>query len=62
MEEYFGVAKEIGITEDEIDAVQSIVMAVSGGRVRAQFGEVRLRAREKTKTKTSDRAGRRSAS
>jgi hypothetical protein len=37
MEHYFGVAKEQGITNDEIGAVQSIVMAVSGGRIRAQF-------------------------
>jgi hypothetical protein len=51
MEEYFGVAKEIGITQDEIDAAQSIVMAVSGGMVRAQFREARLRAVEKAKTK-----------
>jgi hypothetical protein len=48
MEEYFGVAKEIGMTEAEIDAVQSVVMAVSGGRVRAQFREARLRMRGKT--------------
>jgi len=41
MEHYFGVAKEQGITNDEIGAVQSIVMAVSAGRVRAQFREVR---------------------
>lgn len=41
MEHYFGVAKEQGISNDEIGAVQSIVMAVSGGRVRAQFREVR---------------------
>jgi hypothetical protein len=51
MDEYFGVAKEIGITQDEIDAVQSIVMAVSGARVRAQFGEARLRSTDRPKTK-----------
>jgi len=39
MEEYFGVAKEKGMTQQEIEAVQSIVMAVAGGRVRAQFRE-----------------------
>jgi hypothetical protein len=50
MEEYFGVAKEIGITEDEIDAVKSIVMAVSGGKVRAQFSDDRRRAQGKNKT------------
>ena len=47
MEHYFGVAKEQGITDDEIGAVQSIVMAVSAGRVRAQFREARLRSRKK---------------
>ncbi len=41
MENYFGVAKEQGITDDEIGVVQSIVMAVSAGRVRAQFRDVR---------------------
>ena len=41
MDDYFGVAKERGITRDEIEAVQAIVMAVSGGRVRAQFREAR---------------------
>jgi hypothetical protein len=51
MEEYFGVAKEIGITQDEIDAVQSIVMAVAGGRVRAQAREARRGAVDRTKTK-----------
>jgi hypothetical protein len=39
MEQYFGVAKEIGLTNEEIGAVQSIVMAVSAGRVGAQFRE-----------------------
>ncbi len=39
MEHYFGVAKEEGLSDDEIGAVQSIVMAVSAGRVRAQFHE-----------------------
>jgi hypothetical protein len=41
MEHYLGVAKEKGITENEIGAAQSIVMAVSAGRVTAQFKEVR---------------------
>jgi hypothetical protein len=31
MEHYFGVAKEQGLSDDEIGAVQSIVMAVSAG-------------------------------
>ncbi len=37
MQNYLGVAKEEGITKDEIGAVLSVVMAVSGGRVYAQF-------------------------
>jgi hypothetical protein len=52
MEHYFGVAREQGITMDEIGAVQSIVMAVAAGRVRAQFREARIRSR-----KTKKRAG-----
>ncbi len=52
MEHYLGVAKEQGITDDEIGTVQAIVMAVSAGRVRAQFREVRLRSR-KQKTEGS---------
>jgi hypothetical protein len=37
MQEYLGVAREEGLSDAEIDAVLSIVMAVSAGRVRAQF-------------------------
>ena len=37
MEYYLSVAKEEGISDDEIGAAQSIVMAVSAGRVNAQF-------------------------
>ncbi len=47
MESYLGVAKELGITEQEIGAVQSIVMAVSAGRVAAQFKEVMQRSEAK---------------
>jgi hypothetical protein len=39
MKGYFGVAKEQGLTDEEIGTVQSIVMAVSAGRVGAQFRE-----------------------
>ncbi|WAC07235.1 MAG: hypothetical protein OS130_13540 [Thermodesulfobacteriota bacterium] len=45
MENYLGVAKEAGITDQEIGTVQAIVMAISGGRVMAQFGEVLTRSR-----------------
>jgi hypothetical protein len=41
MDEYFGVAKEKGVTSRELEAVQSIVMAVAGGHVRAQLWDVR---------------------
>jgi len=37
MQHYLGVAKEEGLGADEIGAVLSIVMAVSAGRVQAQF-------------------------
>ncbi len=37
MEHYLGVAKEQGLTDEEIGAALSIVMAVSSGRVNAQF-------------------------
>ena len=46
MEHYFGVAKEEGLSDDEIGAVQSIVMAVSAGRVRAQFHEAVILSQE----------------
>ena len=45
MQEYFGVAKEEGISNEEIGAAQAIAMAVSAGRVRAQFREARIMAR-----------------
>jgi hypothetical protein len=52
MESYFGVAKEKGISNDEIGAIQSIVMAVSAGRVRAQFREARIKSKKGKKTKS----------
>jgi len=39
------VAKKEGVTNNEIDAVLSIVMATSAGRVRTQFREVKSRIR-----------------
>jgi hypothetical protein len=45
MEAYLGVAKKKDISDEEIGAVQSIVMAVEAGRVRAQFREVRERSK-----------------
>lgn len=41
MEHFFGVARESGLTEDEVGAVQAIAMGVSAGRIRAQFRQVR---------------------
>ena len=52
MEHYFGVAKELDITKEEIGAVQSIVMAVSAGRVRQQFQEARIKSKKKAKKKS----------
>jgi uncharacterized protein YfiM (DUF2279 family) len=47
MDSYLGVAKDEGITDDEIGAVQAIAMAVSAGRVHAQLREVRARRKRK---------------
>jgi hypothetical protein len=44
MEHYLGVAKEEGISERELGAVQAVVMAVSAGRINAQVRDVRSRA------------------
>ena len=41
MAHFFGVAKERGLSDDEIGAVQAIAMGVSAGRIRAQFRQVR---------------------
>ena len=43
MESYLGVAKTEGATEEEIGAIESIVMAVSAGTINAQLAEVRSR-------------------
>lgn len=49
MQAYFGEAREEGITDEEIGAVQSIVMAVSAGKVRAQFRDARVKYKKKNK-------------
>lgn len=41
MRSYFGVAKETGISAEEIESVRAIVMAVAAGRVMAQSREAR---------------------
>ena len=56
MEHYFGVAREMGISNDEIGAVQSVVMAVSAGRVNAQFREARVRHRLRQKEERGSEA------
>ena len=52
MEHYLGAAKEKGITDNEIGATQSIVMAVSAGRINAQFREVRNKRNNKSSNET----------
>ena len=41
MDVYLGGARDEGITQKELETVKSIVMAVSAGRIHAQFDEVR---------------------
>jgi hypothetical protein len=43
MESYLGVAREMGISDEEVGAIQSVVMAVSAGKVNAQLHDVRSR-------------------
>ena len=47
MASYFGVAEDEGISKAELRMVEAIVMAVSAGRVKAQFREARLRRKDK---------------
>lgn len=58
MESYFGVAKEHGISREEIGAVEAIVIAVMGGQVRARFREARRSAQRAAmnKSPSPDRA------
>jgi hypothetical protein len=58
MESYFGVAKELGISKEEIGAVEAIVIAVMGGQVRAKFREARrnLQRRRSSKSSSSESA------
>lgn len=48
MESYFGVAKDRGISREEIGAVESIVIAVMGGQIRAKFREARRNAQRRS--------------
>ncbi len=58
MESYFGVAKELGISREEIGAVEAIVVAVMGGQVQAKFREARrdLQRRTSGNSSSSDSA------
>jgi len=51
MEMLSGVAREKGVTDEELGAIQSIVMLVSAGRVFAQYQEICERLRSATKAK-----------
>jgi hypothetical protein len=46
MNHYLGVARELGISEDQIGSVEAIVMAVAAGRVNAQFREAQKEKNE----------------
>ncbi len=46
MEHLLGVSEGIGVTREEMAAVQAIVMAVSAARIREQFREVRERRQQ----------------
>ena len=52
MQHYLGVAKDMGISEEEIGAVQAVVMAVSAGRVNAQLHEVQSRTKARVDVAT----------
>jgi hypothetical protein len=47
MDHYLGVARELGISKDQIGSVEAIVMAVAAGRVNAQFREAQRVTNEK---------------
>ena len=50
------MAKELGISREEIGAVEAIVIAVMGGQVRAKFREARrdLQRQESGKASSSE--------
>jgi len=41
MKLYLGFAKKEGVTDEEMGAAQSIVMAVAAGRINVQLREIR---------------------
>lgn len=44
MQHYLGLAKEQGVTEDDVGAVESVVMAVAACRIRTQFADARVKS------------------
>ena len=50
MEHYLGGARDEGVSEEEIGAVQAVVMAVAAGRVNAQLREVQTKLKEREPT------------
>ena len=54
MEHYLSQAEDLGVTEEEIGAVLSIVMAVSSGRVMMQFNEAVGQEPSPPKTKSPE--------
>jgi len=50
MQHYLGVAKDMGMSEEEIGAIEAIVMAVSAGKIMMQLNEVRSRRETTIKT------------
>lgn len=55
MQHYFGVAKEEGLSDEEIGTIQAIVMGVSAGKVRAQFREARIKSKKSDKKSKKSR-------
>ncbi len=55
MDHYLRVAKEEGISDEEIGAVQSVVMAVSAGRINAQLGDVRRKHKRREKERKKEK-------
>ncbi len=51
MEMLSGVAREKGVSDEELGAIQSIVMLVAAGKAFAQYGEVCERTESATKAK-----------
>jgi hypothetical protein len=51
MEHYLGVAEEVGVSGEELGAAQSIAMAVSAGRINAQFRGVERSVRAEQRSK-----------